>query len=133
MTLTEVLVIASGLAIGYWFVSVFVPHAKKDTTEADRLAARERPEGPWLQDRPDTTSTSPDPPPIASEPSTATWHEVLGISALASREEITAAYHARMEEHRPERVAEMGPEIRALAVRKSREIHEAYLTAISGH
>lgn len=131
MTLTEVLVIASGLAIGYWFVSVFVPHAKKDTTEADRSAARERPEGPWLQDR--TIAVSPVPPPIAPESSTATWHEVLGISAFASLDEITSAYHARMEEHRPERVAEMGPEIRALAVRKSREIHDAYLAAIGSY
>lgn len=131
MTLTEVLAIASGLAIGYWFVGVFVPHATKDATEADRSAARERAEGPWLQDRAD--AASPAPLPDSPAPSIVPWHEVLGVSAHASREEVRAAYHARMEEHRPDRVAGMGEDIRALAVRKSREIHEAYLTAIGDH
>lgn len=132
MTVTEVLVIASGLAIGYWFVSVFLPHMQKDKIEADRLAARERPEGPWLQDRPGAVPAASAPPPIASGPPAVAWHEVLGVSASASREEIIAAYHARLDEYKPEQVAGMGPEIRALAARKSDQIHEAYLAAIDG-
>lgn len=133
MTVTEILVIASGLAIGYWFVSVFLPHMRKDTTEADRWAARERPEGPWLQDRPDIAPGAAAPPPIASEHASPAWHEVLGVSASASHEEILAAYHARLDDYKPERVAALGPEIRALAARKTEQIHEAYQAATGRH
>lgn len=38
MTFTEIAAIASGLAIGYWLVSVFLPNARKD--EADESSDR---------------------------------------------------------------------------------------------
>lgn len=35
MSVTEVLVIVSGLAIGYWLVAVFLPHARPPRTTID--------------------------------------------------------------------------------------------------
>ena len=47
MTFTEILVIGSGLAIGYWLVAVFIPNARS-SREADAEAAMEDAPQPTL-------------------------------------------------------------------------------------
>jgi DnaJ like chaperone protein len=115
MTFLEGAAIVSGLAIGYWLVSVFLPSLRDD------------PDAP-----PDTGDGLPpgaqrDAPPGAQAPSTApAWHVVLEVAPDASRAEIDAAYRRAIGQYHPDRVAHMGPEIRALAEAKSRQINEAY-------
>lgn len=53
-------------------------------------------------------------------------HEVLGISASASKETIHAAYRARMHEYHPDKVAHLGEELQKVAHRKALEIQRAY-------
>ena len=111
MTPTELGVIASGLAIGYWLVAVFVPHLRKDP-DADRDAARERPEGfAW---------------PGATRP----WHEVLGVGPQASADEVTLAFETRMREYTPARLAMLEPDLRALAEERARALEMAYREAM---
>ena len=69
---------------------------------------------------------SPRPPPLTAMP----WYVVLDVDRGASRAEITAAYRNRISQYHPDKVARMGPEIRALAEKKSAEINTAYETAI---
>jgi DnaJ like chaperone protein len=112
MTFTEVLVIVSGLAIGYWLVAVFVPNARS-SRDADAEAAAERdevPGGGWFR--------SPDRP--------APWHETLGVDPDASHEAIVAAYKRMIGQYHPHKVATMAPEIRELAERRSAAINAAY-------
>lgn len=52
-------------------------------------------------------------------------YAVLGVSPGASSEQIAAAYRVRMKEYHPDRVAELGPELRELAHRKTVEIQRA--------
>lgn len=61
--------------------------------------------------------------PAASEPDPWT---VLGIEPTASTSEVARAFRARMAEYHPDKVATMGPEIRALAHEKSKLITLAY-------
>ena len=70
----------------------------------------------------------PRPPPQTAMP----WYVVLDVDRSASRAEITAAYRSRISQYHPDKVARMGPEIRALAEKKSAEINAAYETAIKG-
>ena len=51
---------------------------------------------------------------------------ILGIDRNASQEEIRRAFHKRMGEYHPDRVQGLGPELRALADAKSKEISWAY-------
>lgn len=58
------------------------------------------------------------------------WYVVLDVDRSANRAAITAAYRARISQYHPDKVARMGPEIRALAEQKSAEINAAYEAAV---
>lgn len=53
-------------------------------------------------------------------------HEVLGVRADASEEEIRRAYQDKMRQYHPDRVASAAPELQALAEKRSKEINAAY-------
>ncbi len=52
-------------------------------------------------------------------------HSVLGVRRGATAAEIAQAYRERMKEYHPDRVADLGPELRELAHRKTIEIQQA--------
>jgi DnaJ like chaperone protein len=58
------------------------------------------------------------------------WYEVLEIKPDSSYEEIKAAYRKLMKEYHPDKVATLGKDLKALAESKTKEISEAYETAI---
>ena len=53
-------------------------------------------------------------------------HAVLGVDQGASREEIRKAYQHKIREYHPDRIAEMGIELRELAEKRTKEINAAY-------
>ncbi len=52
--------------------------------------------------------------------------EVLGVPRGASSEEITRAFRSKMKQYHPDRVADLGEELRDVAHEKSVEIQQAY-------
>ena len=70
------------------------------------------------------------PPPRAAPHGAMPWYVVLDIDRSANRAVIAAAYRARISQYHPDKVARMGPEIRALAEQKSAEINAAYEAAV---
>ncbi|HVI53898.1 MAG TPA: DnaJ domain-containing protein [Luteibacter sp.] len=107
MTLADIIVIAICLALGYKFASSMMSKSASPADEGNR------PEPPNLFLR--------QPP----------WHEVLGVSADATHDQIVGAYRARMSEYHPDKVANLGPDIRALAEQKAKEINAAYAEAMA--
>ena len=53
-------------------------------------------------------------------------YATLGVPRSASKEDIKAAYKARMSEYHPDKVAHLGEELQQLAHRKALEIQQAY-------
>ncbi len=53
-------------------------------------------------------------------------YAVLGVHRGATREEVRDAYRAQMKLYHPDRVADLGSELQAVAHRKSIEIQRAY-------
>jgi hypothetical protein len=53
-------------------------------------------------------------------------HSILGVPQTASQDQIKAAYRALIIRYHPDKVAQLGPELRALAEKKSQEINDAY-------
>ena len=58
------------------------------------------------------------------------WFRVLEVPQTASREEIVSAYKQKISEYHPDKVAQMGEELRALAESKSKQINAAYEAAM---
>ena len=108
MTLVDIIVIAICLAVGYKFVSSMMSTSDEPASEGSR------PEPPNLFQR--------QPP----------WHDVLGVAPDATHDQIVSAYRARMSEYHPDKVANLGPDIRALAEQKAKEINAAYAEATAG-
>ncbi|TBR22509.1 DUF1232 domain-containing protein [bacterium] len=53
-------------------------------------------------------------------------YHVLGVKSSAGAEEIKDAYRRRMAEYHPDKVAHLGPDLRALADKKAKAIQRAY-------
>ena len=53
-------------------------------------------------------------------------HAILGVPRGASTEVVTQAYHDRLKEYHPDRVASLGAELQDLAHRKTLDIQRAY-------
>lgn len=104
MTVTELLVIVCGLAIGYWFVGVFLTHSR-----AGRDGAA---------------------PSTTVDIGATGWHEVLGVAPDAGRDAIEDAYRRRKAEYDEARIAGLAPELRALAAQRSIDLDVAYDRAL---
>jgi preprotein translocase subunit Sec63 len=100
VTLSEAAVILFGLFAGYWVVS--------------KLFFR----SPAVKDEPRAAN-----PAAATEPG---WHEVLGVSAAASADQIREAYKRLISKYHPDKVDNLGQELKDLAERKTQEITAAY-------
>lgn len=128
MTPIELLVTVIGLVVGYIVVNRVL--YKGDDTPANSAGSGAKP--PFESDPPPLQ----DPPPGERarqekyEPFGPRWATVLGVRGEATREEISAAYKRKISEYHPDKVTQMGPEIRELAEQRSREINAAYEEAM---
>ena len=120
MSVTEILVILGCGALGYWLVAVLLPLLARTDAEKSGAAGAG-------SDRPDAAEA---PGPAEWRISTPRWHEVLGVHETSPPEEIVAAYRRKIGEYHPDKVAQMGSDIRALAEQRSREINAAYEQAM---
>jgi DnaJ domain len=58
------------------------------------------------------------------------WYETLGVTPSATREEIEAAWHAKMKKNHPDRVATLDPEFQALAEERTKRLNAAHEEAL---
>jgi DnaJ-domain-containing protein 1 len=125
VSFVEIGTILVGLVVGYWIVSVLF----------DWLAARRR--AGFGQVESNSTNAAADTPGAARRPSPpplnlpgnddpANWPQVLEVASTSSPQQITAAYRRKIAQYHPDKVAQMGAEIRGLAELRSRQINAAY-------
>lgn len=122
MTFTEIMVIVGGLLLGYWIVgSLF--NRKPDSSSGS--TARENAMGGAQQDN----SCHEEPnneKPSEEDYILTSWFRILEVSEDASQEQIIAAYRQKIRQYHPDKVAQLGAEIRELAEFKSKQINTAY-------
>lgn len=109
--IARLLVIAACFLLGYWIVAVFIPSLGR------------KPDDPSVWPRDDGLFGDG---PAPGRP----WHEVLGIQPDAGKADVAAAYKRLIDQYHPDKVEQMGPEIRDLARRRSAEINAAYEAAM---
>ncbi len=106
MTLSEAAVILFGLFAGYWVVS--------------KLFFRPPP----AQEAPKRESAAP---AAHAEPG---WHEVLGVSTQATADQIREAYKHLISKYHPDKVDNLGQELKDLAEHKTQQLTAAYRDAM---
>lgn len=134
MSGTELLVITVCLFIGYWAVASFGSSSKEEKTRSrdqdsppsenqhqQKQSEREEQEWKSKQQRGQETRTERPVP----------WYEVLNVSPSAHANEIRRAYRNLMSQYHPDKVASLGPELRDLSERKTKEINTAYDRAMA--
>jgi hypothetical protein len=130
LSLVELLVMGVCLVIGYVVVGSFfdkrydTPTSRGSGANAEREpeVSSARPGEPGQQE--------PRKPNAPYEPFGPRWATVLGVRATAGKDEISAAYKRKISEYHPDKVMQMGAEIRALAEQRSKEINTAYEEAL---
>lgn len=133
MTSSEFLAIAICLFVGYWVVSKALSKPKaakqtRDSSESGSEFRRDRHDDrsaneQGAESRAQEESRRPEPEWQNEFPH---WADILGTHQNASRDEIRKAYRQRMSEYHPDKVAQLGKELREVAERKSKEINAAY-------
>jgi DnaJ-domain-containing protein 1 len=78
--------------------------------------------GYWVVSKLFFRSPPPVNPPVISQQ----WNQVLQVPPEASAEQIRAAYRHLISQYHPDKVDQLGPELKELAARKSQEITVAY-------
>lgn len=114
----EIASIVIGLAGGFWLVNAIMDGRASGPKPADRAR------GPASEANADGTRDDASPRP--SEEPGPQWWDVLGVPRIATRDEVARAYKRKISEYHPDKVAQLGAEIRAVAERKSKEINAAY-------
>jgi len=99
MTLIDIAVILFGLFAGYWVVSKLLFRSPKAPTQ---------------------------PPPESTVDSQPRWNDILEIAPSASALEIRDAYKHLISKYHPDKVDNLGQELKDLAEHKSQEITAAY-------
>lgn len=95
---------------------------------AERAEAAQR-EQPTEDAEPRREEPAPPPEPEPTARPKRPWYEVLKVEPDADEAKIKRAYHLRLMEYHPDRVATLGEEIKSLAETVSKEIVEAYQEA----
>jgi DnaJ like chaperone protein len=125
----QLLVIIVCLVAGYLIVSAVMSPAagsKKGGKGADK------PAGDSPRDTQGGTSRDEPARPVTGDTTVtlSNWYRILGVRENATREEIAAAYKKMISQYHPDKVAQMGPDIRAVAEAKTKQINAAYELAM---
>lgn len=128
MSDTEFLVVVFGLFIGYWIVSQFASGGKTKKDTVDRQADTDS--DAWR--RQEQAKRETDEQCRQQETGApACWYDILNVSPNADAQEIRRAYQKLMSQYHPDKVASLGPELRELCERKTKDINAAYDRAMA--
>jgi hypothetical protein len=112
MSTTEILIALAGLYFGYWIVSKLIM------------------DKPKAQSAPEYQSAPPPDPHREDNNADPTCYDILNVPPDATSAEIRHAYRTLMSQYHPDKVANLGDELKTVAERKSKEINLAYEEAM---
>src|SRR5689334_20216103 len=119
MSGTELIVVIVFAALGYWIVSQLGAGKKKPQEQPGQGTFDWQQHGREQAGR-EAHEQQPEREAIPA------WHETLQVAPDASIDEIRRAYRSLMSQYHPDKVASLGPELRELCERKTKEINTAY-------
>lgn len=122
MTSTEIIFIVGGLLLGYWTVaSLFNKKLVSSTSKHSDNNSDNRSQENRAQNEAPGNDNSGEKDCIPGS-----WFRILEVSESACQKQIAAAYKQKIRQYHPDKVAQMGAEIREVAEFKSKQINAAY-------
>lgn len=118
MTVVDVVIIVAGLLFGYRLVSNYLSPSGSGEQQRSSPEDINRNEEPRRQN----WQHHWEPP----KPQAPAWFEVLGVPELAEWPDIERAYRMKISQYHPDKVTQLGEDIRLIADIKSKEINAAY-------
>jgi len=153
MSGNELLVAVFGLLIGYWIVSQFgsgkkdnkarseTPSAadaeaqrQREQAHAEAQRRREQAESEARRSREQAEREAQETRQrqrAAEDATPPPWYAILSVAPNADTLEIRRAYKSLMSQYHPDKVAALGPELKELCERKTKEINTAYDRALA--
>lgn len=132
MNATEWLVLIGGVAVGFCVVYIMLSASAKPRRQAQTRNGSGQESARWQQAQYQRQQQSQQQQqwqqraPRAEPTMDERWYVILEVAQSASRAEIERAYKVKISQYHPDKVAQMGIEIRELAEAKSKEINAAY-------
>ena len=120
MSGAEWIALIGGLAIGFCIVYIVLGTTVKPRLQAHESRRFEQQESNYKEQRHGAQDS------IGER-----WFLILEVPQSASRADIELAYKRKISQYHPDKVAQMGVEIRELAEAKSKEINAAYDHAVA--
>lgn len=117
---SKIMIIIVGLLLCYWVFARWSKNKSVSSTSAHKDSENGAQQNkPHNEEQSNNYSDKEDNIP-------ANWFYILEVPEDASQEQIVAAYKQKIRQNHPDKVAQMGMEIRELAERKSKQINAAY-------
>jgi DnaJ-domain-containing protein 1 len=129
MSGAEWLALIGGVAVGFCIVYIMLSAGAKPKrqTQARSRFGQQQWQQQQQQQQPRSDQQQQYRQQYRPEPTIADrWFLILDVPQGASREEVERAYKVKISQYHPDKVAQMGIEIRELAEAKSKEINAAY-------
>ncbi len=122
MTPTEIIVIVGGLLLGYWIVAILFNKKPVSSTRSNSDNDTEK----WTQENKAQTEEPCNGNSCEEDYIPSSWFRILEVSQGATKNQIVTAYKQKIRQYHPDKVAQMGAEIRDLAEFKSKQVNAAY-------
>ena len=126
----EIVVVIVAFLLGYWIISAWMERSERSAEGSSSQRAKESPRNgsERAQDNAERRDDQREQQPQheADALISRSWFLVLGVSEDATPDQIAAAYKLMIRQYHPDKVAQMGSEIRELAEFKSKQINTAY-------
>lgn len=122
MTSTEMIVIVGGLLLGYWIVASLFNKKPASSTRSNSNNDAEK----LTQENSANTEEPGNCNSCGEDYIPSSWFRILEVSQGATQDQIVTAYKQKIRQYHPDKVAQMGAEIRDIAELKSKQINAAY-------
>jgi len=122
MTSTEMIVIVGGLLLGYWIVASLFNKKPASSTRSNSNNDAEK----LTQENSANTEDPGNGNSCEEDYIPSSWFRILEVSQGATKDQIVTAYKQKIRQYHPDKVAQMGAEIRDIAELKSKQINAAY-------
>ena len=126
MSMNEIITVIGGLYIGYIIMTKLMNESEKNTADESKPKENSSSSKDQYKDEQKSNQNTNEKQSTQDDFISKNWFRILETNPSASEAEISIQYKRKIREYHPDKVANLGRELRELAEFKSKEINAAY-------